>query len=237
MLTVPMQPVEMRPQLSPAAVFPNHDRLPQHRGNWAPSLRLSLALLLTLFFSDLGQCADTAVPKPYCGADCLYISLRSLDIDVPAYKEFIGLMGEPRSTGFSMEDLKTQANRFKAQAVGVVTTPQNLLARTGRFACIAWLKRGHFVILADVDSVKQEAQIVDCPLEATVSFAALKSQWNGEALLVSREALASEETVALHAATVEGMSLPWIIGLAAIIAGCLLLVSLIVRKWRSRSAH
>lgn len=219
-------------ELSPVNRFMKTRHLRRIVSGWNRVLAAVVVLCWGCLCPELAHCQEAAEPKPYCGADCLYIGLRSLDVDVPTYEEFISQMGQPPVSGFSMDDLKVQAARFQATATNVITSPANLSARTERFACIAWLKRGHFVLLADVDPAMKEVHMVDYPAEATISFAGLGTQWSGEALLISRNPVEPEEVVAQRVAAGGSQSSTWFVVYVAIAIAIVVLVGILVRKVR-----
>lgn len=128
---------------------------------------------------------------PLCGAYCLYVALGSLDAAVPPFDEFQEALGEPGASGFSLGELAEYAEGLGLHTLGVLTNCENLERRPGRFACIAHLARGHFVLLTDVRA--GAVTMIDPPRTSSVAPEILQTQWDGTALLISAQPLLAEE--------------------------------------------
>ncbi len=126
-----------------------------------------------------------AGPDPLCGAYCLYVALKSLDLPVGGFSDVEARLGPPSRMGYSMEDLAKGARGFGASTVGVETTLESLEHRPGRFACIALLERGHFVNVYDVRDGK--VFLIDAPGSREAAADAFRTVWGGRALLLSAQ--------------------------------------------------
>ena len=147
-------------------------------------------LVTLLAAATLLQTAD-APPDLRCGSYCLYISLKALDLPLASLAELEAKLGQPSAAGYSMGQLAEIAQSFGAETLGVETNFDNLRRRPGRFACIALVDKHHFVNIAVVDAT--HAHIIDPPRDYDLPLDTLRSQWDGKALLVSREPLLAEE--------------------------------------------
>src|SRR5690606_30678821 len=136
-----------------------------------------VAAALVLMQTMPVQPLELVDPDPLCGAYCIYLALGALDAPVPPFAEFQKQLGEPPSAGFSLGELAEVAEGLGMQTLGVQTTCENLERRPGRFACIAYLARGHFVLLSDVDA--GAVTLVDPPKTSTVAPEVLQTQWDG----------------------------------------------------------
>lgn len=150
-------------------------------------------LCLQLFFL-FGQTSPSPEVDMRCGSYCLYLSLKSLDFNVPSYAEFEIKLGAPTVRGYSMEQLYLTAEEYGASTLPVVTTIEVLQRRSERFACIARIGTNHFVIISRV--ADGTAQIIDPPSKYHLPLDTLRTQWDGKALLVATGPLASEESFA-----------------------------------------
>lgn len=135
--------------------------------------------------------AHGSLPDLKCGSQCLYVSLKALDLPVGSFSDLEAKLGQPSVAGYSMGQLDEAAKAFGAQTLGVETTPENLRRRPGRFACIALVDKNHFVNIAEVD--EKHAHVIDPPRDYKLPLATLRARWDGKALLVSNEPLLAEE--------------------------------------------
>ncbi|MFN0050695.1 MAG: cysteine peptidase family C39 domain-containing protein [Planctomycetales bacterium] len=161
-----------------------------------------------------------------CGAYCLYVSLRALDVEVGGFDALQQKLGSPGRTGYSLGQIAEVAEAYGVQTLGVKTTPEDLRLREAPFACIALIRESHFVNFAEID--ESQVHVVDPPREYTLPLATLSTVWKGEALLLSRGPLVSETDLARKV---------WMFR-AAVIAVCtLLLVALCwgTVRWRRRN--
>ncbi len=127
-----------------------------------------------------------------CGSQCLYISLKALDFDVPPVDELEERLGPPTPEGYSLAQIADVAQTLGAHTLGVQSNVANLERRPGRFACIAKWANGHFVILGGVDEHRRML-VIDPPRSFSAPVDVISSQWDGTALLVSPAPLLAEE--------------------------------------------
>jgi hypothetical protein len=168
----------------------------------------------------------TNLSDPKCGSLCLYLSLKSLDLFPDEYAVLDRKMGQPGPNGYSLEQLDLMAQKYGAQTRAVSTTLANILERRGRFAVIALIKPGHFVCVYDIKD--DLAYIADPPELRQVPLTTLKSIWSGEALLISREPLPSESSIAGS----KSLRMIALRVVAAVLVG--VTASLFVVAWRRR---
>lgn len=137
--------------------------------------------------------AEDSVPKYdlRCGSYTLYVSLRALDLPVSSFEELERKLGQPSQLGYSMGELAEAGRSYGAHALGVETTAENLQQRPGRFACIALIDEAHFVVVADIDD--GQVSVIDPPRSANIPLETFRTQWDGRALLISRDPLLPEE--------------------------------------------
>ncbi len=127
-----------------------------------------------------------------CGAYCLSVAMTALDESAPRYSVLEGRLGVPSAEGYSLADLAGAAEEFHFHTLPVKTNLDNLARRPGPFACIALLKRGHYVLIKEPGDGTVE--ILDPPSRTSlVPEETLVSQWDGTALLVAKEPLIREE--------------------------------------------
>jgi ABC-type bacteriocin/lantibiotic exporter with double-glycine peptidase domain len=180
---------------------------------------LSLAVLVRAG-APLPQTGGTAESDGLCGAYCLYVALGSLDIGVGSFEEFHEKLGEPASSGYSLGELAHFAQEQGVNTLGVETNIGNLRRRPGRFACIAHLAHGHFVLISDVSG--NTVKLIDPPKVSNVGPDILATQWDGTALLLSAEPLLAEEDLPREIAWTWWAAAA--LGLAAGLAGCIYVV-------------
>lgn len=147
----------------------------------------SVSLVMSLAFLGAG----TDPPDLRCGANCLYVSLKALDVDGVSFDEVQRKLGAPAPSGYSFGQLADVAKSYGVQTLGVKTSVNNLRLREAPFACIALIRETHYVNFSEVG--EREVHIVDAPREYTLPLETLPSVWNGEALLIARQALIAEE--------------------------------------------
>jgi ABC-type bacteriocin/lantibiotic exporter with double-glycine peptidase domain len=163
-------------------------------------------LSLCLFAAD-SQVSD-AQKDPRCGSKCLYLALQLLDRPVE-FTELERLLGEPSGAGYTLADLEAVARKLGAETLGVQTTFANLARRPGRFACLAHIDGGHFVLFHDVSDGR--VSVVDPPRTYELPRDTLQTRWQGQALLLANRPLIPEEKL--------GKSwLPWLVGAAGLAA-------------------
>lgn len=172
---------------------------------------------------------DSAHFNNRCGSYCLMTALLSLDRAPEAMEQLEAVLGQPSEEGYSLQQLALAAEHFGAKAMAVQTSPDALLQRTGQFACIAHLRGNHFALLADMN--KEEALVVDPPGTYPLPLPSLQSQWDGTALLISKQPLESEE------ALVARLRRAWLLKLSVRFAVTVLLVAVSVRAGRTILRH
>ena len=69
-----------------------------------------------------------------CGAYCLYVSLKALDLPVEDFAALEAKLGQPSRAGYSMLQLAEAARSYGAYVEGVETNLDALSRRRGRFA-------------------------------------------------------------------------------------------------------
>lgn len=158
---------------------------------------VSLVLMLITADPDLGNAATKVEPR--CGSNCLYVAMRLLDHPLDSLTKLEEVLGEPSPKGFTLAELSDAARHFNVETLGVETSFQNLTRRTGRFACIAHIDSGHFVLLHQVE--KGKVTVVDPPRVYDMPLDTMRMRWQGKALLLANVPLAREETL--------NRNLPW----------------------------
>jgi ABC-type bacteriocin/lantibiotic exporter with double-glycine peptidase domain len=135
--------------------------------------------------------AEEPEPDMRCGAYCLYVSLKALDIPVGSYAELEQKLGGPTRQGYSLGHLAEAARGYGAHPLGVSTTVENLALRDQRFACIARIDDAHFLNVGQVDG--NVVHIINAPSVHTVPIDTFRTTWDGTALLIGLEPLTPEE--------------------------------------------
>lgn len=153
------------------------------------SICVILAAAASAADSDNGSTDDSVDLR--CGAYCLYVSLRALEIPIESYEQIEADLGPPSPAGYSMAQLSEVAKKHGAETLGVDTTFENLRRRPQPFACIAHINGNHFVNFAEVED--RQAWVIDPPREYSVPLDTLRTQWEGKALLISATPLLAED--------------------------------------------
>lgn len=178
---------------------------PTHRSREKPRVprQVTVMVMPSLFLAiaaasqAIGPGAQ-AVPDVRCGSYCLYIALKAAGLD-PRLSSFADLeksLGPPGSGGYPLAALADEAAQRGGHPLAVETSVDSLRLRKEwgeKFACIALLEQGHFVLLYDVDD--QYAYIVDYPKDFRVPIGTLEGAWTGKCLLIGATPLRSEELV------------------------------------------
>ncbi len=162
-----------------------------------------------------------------CGAICLYIALRSLDIEISGPQEVIERVGPPPEGGFSLDQLAETAAAYGMQTRTVETSADNLMRRPGRFACIAHYGEGHFVNL--IDAEQGLVHVIDAPRSMRVPTETFDMFWSRKALLISAQPIIAEEDL-----PVEWSWWPFIY---AAVAVCAVAIGVWLRKRRRSTAN
>jgi hypothetical protein len=153
--------------------------------------RAVTCLFVGMFLLTTGKTSSLRAADARCGAYCLYVALRGLDMADMPYQKFESSLPPPAAAGYSMAQLSDFASQHGAHTLGVTTSVENLQLRRERFACVALIKDGHFVLFTDVaDGIMT---VVDPPRQNPIPVATVASIWDGTALLISPELLVPEE--------------------------------------------
>ena len=178
----------------------------------------SAGILLCFLFAPVEPLSDS---EELCGTYSLYVGLRSLDANLSGLDTIEAELGPPPRGGHSMADLASTAEKLGFQTLGVHTTLHNLSQRPGRFACIAHLKHGHFVLIAKSDEAG--VHVVDPPSAKVIARNVWDAAWEGDALLISTAPLLSElevDAISLRASDAEATrrsTQTWLMVAAAIL--------------------
>lgn len=140
-----------------------------------------------LLLTSLAQADD----RDLCGAYCLYVGLKAIDMPVESFERLQEDLGPPPAGGYSLGQLDEVARQYGAETLGVSTSIENLRLCNERFACIAHLNQDHFVLVSKIDT--DGVIVVDPPAKRMVPFVTWDRQWDGVALLLSPSALQPEE--------------------------------------------
>lgn len=153
--------------------------------------------MLASFLSLCMFAADSPTPEakadPRCGSKCLYLALKLLDHPVE-FTELERLLGEPSGAGYTLAQLEDAARQLGAETLGVQTTLDNLARRPGRFACLALIDGGHYVLFQSVSD--GTVSVVDPPRTFELPRATMQARWQGTALLLANRPLVREENLA-----------------------------------------
>lgn len=122
-------------------------------------------------------------PELRCGAYCLYLALNMIGHPSASFEAIEQALGPPGEAGYSMQQLAEVARRSGAHCEGFQTDLQSLQKRQRPFACIALLKKGHFVVVYDVDD--ENVYVVDPPKKILVGRDGFASLWSGKTLLLA----------------------------------------------------
>ena len=137
-----------------------------------------------------------AAEKPLCGAYCLYVALLTVDAPVPGLDEVESRLGRPPRTGYSLAQLAKVAESYGMHSLGITTDLDRLSLRQRPFACIAHWGKDHFVNILDVAS--NQVTYFDSPTVRSIPRVTFETRWDGNALLISRHALAPEEDIVVR---------------------------------------
>ena len=91
------------------------------------------------------------------------------------YASLEASMGPPGPSGYSMQQLADQAHKYGAKTTAVETSLENLSAREECFVCISLLKKGHFVVLYDVD--RKNVYLIDPPRDYVLPIDTFRQRW------------------------------------------------------------
>ncbi len=148
----------------------------------------TIGFLVTLLSAGLAFAEDDL----NCGLDCLYVASVALDQEIP-YDDLRAALGKRANNGYSMAQLQTATQAVGFKTMLVQTNAKELVARKSfnRFACIAWLPREHFVVIAEAD--QGTYTVINGLKKSRMQHGTFEQQWAGDALLVSTEELVPSE--------------------------------------------
>lgn len=158
---------------------------------------MAVALVALLLFVQQPLLKDSSVataatPDLRCGAMCLYVGLRGIDVPVASFESIEKKLGPASSMGYSMDQLRSAAEEFGAHALPIQTNLENLRKRRRPFACIAHLTTGHFVLIGDVTN--DSVYVINPPQSAAnVPVATFLLMWDQRVLVLAREPVEPEE--------------------------------------------
>jgi ABC-type bacteriocin/lantibiotic exporter with double-glycine peptidase domain len=135
----------------------------------------------------------SAERKPACGAHCLYVALLALDIEIDSLDALEDDLGPPPARGYSLGQLAQAARAHGVDALGVSTSLDRLASRGGRFAVIAHWGDEHFVNVGGIGA--NGVTFADGAVVRTIPPTTFNTQWDGNALLLSRDPLLPEEQI------------------------------------------
>ncbi|MEZ5942010.1 MAG: cysteine peptidase family C39 domain-containing protein [Planctomycetaceae bacterium] len=145
--------------------------------------------------SSGGMSVDAVIQSnEACGRNCLYIALKSLDVEAGSLADLESRIGQPPAGGYSLKRLQEGAESYGMHTLGVQTSVENLALRPRPFACIAHYKTGHFVLLLDAVGKSRGVKVLDPPQSAIdLPRETFESLWSERVLLISPEPLLAEE--------------------------------------------
>ncbi|MES2793348.1 MAG: cysteine peptidase family C39 domain-containing protein [Planctomycetota bacterium] len=185
-----------------------------------------MGILYSLLFISLSQTTVAPprnTPDLRCGAQCLYMALKALDFPVASFEEVERRLGPASELGYSIEQLRTVATLYGMKTLPVLTSLDNLKKRQRPFCCIAHLDSGHFVLIADVNN--DSVHVVNPPRTSSeLAIPVFLSQWDNQALLLSKENLVPEEQLQ--------SSSSWFTWTVSILT--LLAISVVAWQWKSK---
>lgn len=149
-------------------------------------LRCCVPFLLCTPFAEAQGQAD-------CGARCLYVALRSLDKNVQVTFQQLSDRLPVAADGVSLSQLQEQARALGFQTLAVQTSLPSLNHRQRPFACIAYLKRKHFVLITS--SENEIVVISDPPDVHRLPIGTFLNEWDGQVLLLSKSPIRPEEEI------------------------------------------
>jgi hypothetical protein len=132
---------------------------------------------------------------PRCGSKCVFVGLRALDMGPARLAEIEHTLGAPGPLGYSVLQLSQVAEAAGAHTVAVKTSLDNLSqrSRTESFVCLTIMSGSHFVLLYDID--QSNIWLIDPPRKLVLPRETFINKWSKEALLISRQPLAREESI------------------------------------------
>ena len=148
-------------------------------------MRLLLAILLVGGCGPLVPAAATE-PRPdvRCGAYCLFVGLKALDLASGPFATFERNLGPAGAGGYSLTDLERFARERGAATQVIATDLETLRSVSKPSVCIALLK-DHFVILKSFDDATRMVSVIDPPREYEQPVRAFRGRFTGNALILS----------------------------------------------------
>jgi ABC-type bacteriocin/lantibiotic exporter with double-glycine peptidase domain len=158
------------------------------------SFRLSIVMaiqIIALTLVALSSTSDlTGRSSTDCGANCLFAAMYSIDQSKTPRLSVVIEKLSPGLQGNNLDQLRQLAEEQQFPCLAVRTDLETLESRERPFACIAHMKRGHYVIIQDLD--KAMITVVDPPRSYSVARDAFAADWSGNCLLIAATALESE---------------------------------------------
>ena len=152
---------------------------------------VGLAIIVT-FVNSPSLCGQE--PDKDCGVRCMFVGLHAADEQCGISLAEIRKKLAPGDTGNTMQQLSDLATSAGFQALTLQTSLDAIRMRERPFACIAHLKSGHFVLLADVS--EETVDVLDPPRRRKpVPSTTFTSVWSGNVLLISKSPLESEDMI------------------------------------------
>lgn len=145
-------------------------------------------------------------PDEPSGLMCLFIALTALDEEIGSLDELTRELNAQQDASDYLAKMEAVAKSRGLHAKRVATNPDDLYFRPEPFVCIVPLRSDRFVLLTDVSLREDTITVLTPPKqmsspseslmlsEVNVSREALDTQWNGDALLLSRDELSEEGT-------------------------------------------
>ncbi|TWT69191.1 Peptidase C39 family protein [Crateriforma conspicua] len=182
------------------------------------SMRIGAIVLLCFLPSKGGYSTDATRPLVVdCGVEALYLAIASLGNN-ETLDGFASRLPSPGPNGHSLTDLARFAKDRGFHVRLVDTSCNNLTERSANesFACIAWIAPNHFVNIAEC--VEHQVTVVDFPNRRTMPISLFRKDWNGEALLISTDELASEASLSAKLCAKHCFKYLILLGLAGAVA-------------------
>ncbi len=121
------------------------------------------------------------------GLECLYVATVALGHDID-FEILRSMMGRPTVVGYGLKQLDDAATELGFSTLIVRTDAADLAKhrKARRFACVAEIDPGKFVLIAD--SSGTQWTIIDPPSVFMIDQAVWGQRWGGHALLISKTA-------------------------------------------------
>jgi len=127
-----------------------------------------------------------------CGAECLYVSLRTLGKAPKLYTELLAKMGSPgKSSGYSFQEIEAGAKHFGCQTASIEIASENLvtlrdLAKS--YEVIVLVKGSHFMNCSVVG--EDIVTLIDLSKGTSrVDIPTFLQDWDGKCVIISTSAI------------------------------------------------